>query len=66
MKVFLATIALIASLTYRMMPKVYLPKRRKKVVSKKQNKFIYNSLQARIYTLQVLGSNSNFSDSQDN
>ena len=66
MKIFLATLAVVISLIARMVPKYTLPIRRKKVVSKKANNYIYQSLKARIYTLQVLGTDPTSYDYPDN
>lgn len=40
-------------------------KSKKRVLTKKQNNFLYNSLKARIYHLQVLGEDPSSSDYRD-
>jgi hypothetical protein len=67
MKIIIATCALIISLAYRIIPENVLPlRKKKKVLSKKQNSYLHRCLQARIHTLQVIGDSSTFYDSPDN
>ena len=66
MKILLATLALAVSLFFRLMPKYTITRKKKKVISKKQNNYIHRSLQARIHTLQVIGEFPTSSDFPDN
>jgi len=66
MKILLATLALAVSLFFRLVPKYTIGRKKKKVISKKQNNYIHRSLQARIHTLQVIGDQTTSYENPDN
>lgn len=61
----IALLSVIASLIFRIIPQYTFISKRKKVLSKKVNAYIYQSLKARIYALQVLGTDPTSSDYPD-